>query len=68
MRVFALLFHWHMGIDGSGSNILSIYSSHEKAQEALERYERDHPLSSEYYDIEYLGIEEYNLDEESWFG
>ena len=57
--VWVLTFNWYMGIDGSGSSILGIYTTEQKAEEAKLNYlkNREIDLADEDYNSEWLEID-----------
>lgn len=66
MKLYVLLLNWYMGVDGSGSNIMGVYSSIEKAEKAHDKYLETNRLADEEYNMEFLKIEEYTLDGDAW--
>lgn len=66
MKTYVLIFTWYRGMDGGGSNIFGVFSSKEEAEKAQARYLENNPLADEEYNLEFLHIEEYTLDEYVW--
>ena len=61
-NVWVLLFHWYMGIDGSDTSIIGIFTTEELAQEAQTNYLTTHELHDSEYDSEWLSIKTYQLN------
>ena len=65
-EVWVLTFNWYMGMDGSGSSILGIYTTEKKAEEAKRRFlqNRDVDLANGAYDSEWLEIDQHFIDKQ----
>ena len=63
-KVWVLTFHYYMGIDGSGSYILGIYTTEQLAKEAKTHYlqTRDADLATEEYNSEWLELKPYLIN------
>lgn len=65
-NVWVLEYHWYMGIDGSGMNILGVYTTEELAKEASNVYLSIHELRDDDYDSQWLNITCFLLNENSF--
>jgi len=65
-NVWVLEYHWYMGIDGSGMNILGVYTTEELAKEASNVYLNTHELRDDDYDSQWLNITCFLLNENSF--
>ena len=63
-KVWVLTFHYYMGIDGSGSYILGIYTTEQLAEEAKTKYLQtcNADLSNEEYNFEWLELKSYLMN------
>lgn len=62
MKVYVLTFNWYMGIDGSGSHVMGVFSTEDKVKEAWEGFLKSNTLYDEEYNSEWLAIEDYDMD------
>lgn len=62
MNVFVLTFNWYEGIDGSGSDIVGVFSTKELCEKALENFINENELSDREYSREWMEILELTVD------